>query len=640
MRDTSLLVPLQNPRTVLLIIWVVSALYLGSHANRDWVPIDDGALGHSAERVLDGELPHRDFDAIYTGGQSLLHAFAFRALGINILSMRILLLVFALTWVPAVYAIAGRGATPWVAGLVTLTCVVWSVPNHFAAMASWYNLFLTTFGMLALMRYLETTRRRWLVAAGLCAGTSVLFKVTGLSFAAAGVLTLLYREQELSFAPRPAQSDPVPESNPPPRPGRPSAYTVIVGLALLGLSAILIALVSQRPTAMNVLHFAVPGLILCGVLIANEFTHHACGNRWRRLTEMGVPFGLGLLLPIAVFAIPYAASSSLDDLYYGVFVLPTRRFANIHLELPPLSSLWTAAPLALLLVAGFRRRSSPIHAGWILAGACGLGLLLSIGNRASVYRATWDSVRPAVPLLALAVFALLGWRGGAAIPADRRAPLFLLAATAALSALVQLPFPGGVYFCYVAPLVILGIHHVVGAQLTRPAPLLALALVYYLLFGVFWNVPGSTFQMSFKYESFEPSAELDLDRARIRVSEPHARLYQSVVEEVQRHSSPGSFIYAAPDIPQIYFLSGRRNPTRSLFDMFAADYRTPDRVRSLLELLQLREVNVVVLSRPHGFSRLPSKFVAAIGQRYPHRVEFEPFVVFWRRPLAASSAHL
>jgi len=101
-------------------------------------------------------------------------------------------------FVPAVFAIASRFGPPLPAALITLLAVAWSLPNYFAGSVSWYNLFLASWGTLALLRHVETGRRRWLFLAGLCAGVSCLFKVTGLEFFAAALLFLVYREQESS----------------------------------------------------------------------------------------------------------------------------------------------------------------------------------------------------------------------------------------------------------------------------------------------------------------------------------------------------------------------------------------------------------------------------------------------------------
>src|SRR5262249_3659035 len=132
--------------TVLIAILSLSAFYTSSRVDRGWVPHDDGSLAHMAERVLDGELPHRDFDDIYTGGLSFLSAGAFKLLGINLLSIRITLLAFFLAFIAAFYSIALRFASPAIAAAVTLLGVVWSVPNYYAGMPSWYNLFFATFG--------------------------------------------------------------------------------------------------------------------------------------------------------------------------------------------------------------------------------------------------------------------------------------------------------------------------------------------------------------------------------------------------------------------------------------------------------------------------------------------------------------
>ena len=55
-------------RVILAAVLAISAVYVGCHLDRCWYPADDGALAHSAERMLQGQLPHRDYDDVYTGG--------------------------------------------------------------------------------------------------------------------------------------------------------------------------------------------------------------------------------------------------------------------------------------------------------------------------------------------------------------------------------------------------------------------------------------------------------------------------------------------------------------------------------------------------------------------------------------------
>ena len=80
----------------LIIIWILSAVYVFTFVDRGWIPHDDGSLAQMAERVLGGELPHRDFDEIYTGGLSFLYAVAFKILGLKLISIRIVFFLFFL----------------------------------------------------------------------------------------------------------------------------------------------------------------------------------------------------------------------------------------------------------------------------------------------------------------------------------------------------------------------------------------------------------------------------------------------------------------------------------------------------------------------------------------------------------------
>ena len=165
-------------------VWITSGVYLGSNLMRGWIAVDDGTAAESAERVLRGQLPHRDFVDVYTGGLSYLHALAFREFGVNLESLRWMLFLFFLIWVPALYFLATELTEDWAAAGLTLLAVVWSVPNFPSPMASWYNLFFATFGVAALFCYVKRPLARWLFAAGICGGLSFLVKSVGLYYIA------------------------------------------------------------------------------------------------------------------------------------------------------------------------------------------------------------------------------------------------------------------------------------------------------------------------------------------------------------------------------------------------------------------------------------------------------------------------
>src|SRR6266581_6391582 len=168
--------PSSRGRLLLALVLLLSALYMAWELKRGWVPSDEGTLAECADRVLRGELPHRDYHEGYTGGLRYLNAAAFRLFGTNLASMRYMLFLFFLAWVPAVYYVASRFVFPPIAAAVTLLAVAWGPPMYAAAMPSWYNLFFATFGLAALLRYTEAQSDRWLLIAGFCGGISFLFK--------------------------------------------------------------------------------------------------------------------------------------------------------------------------------------------------------------------------------------------------------------------------------------------------------------------------------------------------------------------------------------------------------------------------------------------------------------------------------
>ncbi len=180
----------------LLAVWIAGAIYVGARLDTGWVPVDEGTLGQSAERVIAGDLPHRDFDDVYTGGLARLDAVAFEVLGMRLTSLRVVLFAVFLLWIPAVYFIATRFTSPPGAAFATLLSIVWTLPSNPSAMPSWYNLFLATFGIAALMRFAETRHRRWLIVAGVAGGLSVLIKVIGLFYIAGAVLYFVFDERQ------------------------------------------------------------------------------------------------------------------------------------------------------------------------------------------------------------------------------------------------------------------------------------------------------------------------------------------------------------------------------------------------------------------------------------------------------------
>ena len=594
--------------------WAAVALYLLRFVDRGWVPHDEGMLAQIAERILGGEMPHRDFDDPYTGGLGYLHAMGFMLFGSRILSLRILLFLATLAWIPAVFEIARRFVPPAVAALITATAVVWTVPNYFASMPSYYNLFFATWGTVALLRHVDTNSRTWLFIAGLCGGLSFLVKASGLYFVGGAAIFLLYREQLDN------------------RGAGKQSLAIFGTKAAFGLLFVMSlgVLVRARPGASEFLHFFVPGTSLIAVLLWSEWAGGggAATDRIRRAAELVAPFLLGVALPVTLFLIPYLMTHTFSMWYQGVFVVPKSRFQSAAADLPALVTVLAALPYGLVLIAdashGFvvdRRWRIVLSIPAILIAV----LAVTGGTNESIYRSIWYSARHlTIPLTIACCMLLVSRKNGLSL--RRRQELFLLAVLAALMPLVQIPFGAAIYFCYAAPFLLLATLAAVRCSATKRLWPHGVLLAGYCLFAVLWTNTNYVWTLGAYPSRYSFVAASILTRAGITMTTDDRLQYSNVVSLIQQANHRNRYIYAGPDCPEVYFLSGTSNPTRTLYEFLGSGNH-----RETLDLIERLAIDVVVINRAPGFSGpLDPGLTAAFEQRFPYSAEAGRFLVRWR----------
>jgi 4-amino-4-deoxy-L-arabinose transferase-like glycosyltransferase len=605
-------------RLVLLVVLAISVAYVGRHLSRGWMPFDDGALAQSAERLLQGELPHRDFDDPYTGGLAFLNAGAFKLFGLTLWSMRLVLLAAFVAWVPAVYHVASRLVRPVAAGAITILSVVWSLPNYTAAMPSWYNLFLATFGTAALFRHLEDGRWRWLVAAGVAGGLSILVKVAGLYYVAAVLLFLVFRAH--------AQARDEAGPNAP----RGTAYVLFVTASLIAFVGALGLLVRRQLALPEVSHFILPGTAIAALLVRNEWTQAAGDSRarFRRLFRLLVPFVAGVALPVALFLVPYLRSGSVDALAYGVFVLPMKRFAFAVSRVLPLIAMVTVVPLALLAVLARVARGRAAQVAGVLVVLALAVLFVVTGRSDPIYRSVWYSVQMLLPGLVIAGVLVLARPRAADVGNPLLRPrTMLLLCVAALGNLIQFPYFVPNYFCYVAPLIVLVAVALCRYLRPRTALIPGAVLLFFITFAAVRMNNSTLYTMGVVYQPYLQTMPLGVDRGGLEVPVVHAEAYRRMVH-LLRAKARGGYTWASPDCPEVYFLSGLRNPTRTLFDFFD---EPAGRTARVLHALEQHGVTVVVMNARPAFSlQISDDLVAALEKRYPYAANIGPFQVRWR----------
>jgi Dolichyl-phosphate-mannose-protein mannosyltransferase len=596
-------------------IWLLCGAYSARFLTRGWIPHDEGTIGQSADRILHGELPHRDFDELYTGGVSYLHAAAMRVLGINLVTPRLVLFLFFMLFLAVVHAVARRLSTPSTALAAMPLVTVWSVPNYFVSLPSWYTLFFATGGTLALLRYLESPRRGWLVAAGVCGGLSVLAKITGAYYLAAAVLFLIYLEQQQSRAVRPQAS------------GR-SWFALLSAVP----GACLVLLLLQLPSLSSSFAFAplfAPALVVCAFIVWREWTLAPSRppiDRLRRLAYLVWPVVAGAAAVMLPFVAWYWQQGALPELVRGVLLQPQRRLVEASITPPSFAILAIAAPYAAVLLIDARSmKARESRVATLLA--IGLGLILLLGNYQLAFASTFAFVR-ALPLVAAVVGVVQ-----LAQPATRvrlsdahAARVFLLVSMAGLLSLVQVPYASPTYFYYCAPVVALALLAIVSSQHLPPSRVHAVVAVFLLAFAVFYTNQSYGWNLGVKFIPYSPSAPLAVDRGGLAVPDDDAKTYGELVKLVRAHAAGGT-IYAAPDCPEVYFLSGFANPTRTIFEFLSAARQ--DDVWTL-DLLRRAPVRAVVINNePLVSPRLDPAAVSVLETRFPTSQQVGRFTVRW-----------
>lgn len=614
---------------ILTLAWALCAAYGAIHLDHRWIPHDEGTLAHAAERVTHGQLPHADFDDVYTGGGTFLNAAVFELLGPRLINLRLMLYVAFLVWVATLLYIGSRFLSPWAAGLTAIAAVLWGMPNYAAALPSWYNLFFATFGTAALLREAETGKRGWLWLAGAFAGVSITFKIVGLYFVAATFLYFVYREVGAAHAASRRETREGAGADAPVPGASDRFYSMFVSAGVF-LFVLAVARLVRSEGLLGVVEYVIPVAALAAVILAAEWRAPAggFGTRLRRLLGWALPFGGGAALPIALFALPYVLDGSLDALLHGVFVLPIRRMGFATVSPPggvrPIALLVLAIVIALPMLSGWIRRGMAL-----LLAAIALAVL-ALSGQDPVYAAIFKSLIQLVPLAMIAaVVPLWRWdRSDAAPPRTRRDGLFLLLAVTATWSLVRYPFAGVLYYFYVVPLLFLTLAALSGDLRPARRHTIAGAIGFYALFAMLWIGTNSLLGILFRdqrpaVDDFIPPVQ----RAGLRMTRFEAAQYELLVRAVEVRAR-GPYLYATPDAPEVYFLTGMLNPTRTLFDFFD---EPAGRTQRVMDALREADVNVVVLKRQIPFSGpVPADLGRALAERYPSSEVLGLYELRWR----------
>ena len=163
-------------RYTLLILLLLSLIFLVMGATQRAAVADEGFSVYNAMRVMDGELPYRDFYALYAPGQFYTMAGLFRVFGLSLSVSRGFDVLLRLLLAVLVYLLARKlmsekwALVPAVLAILTLgTCANFGY-------AMFPALVFSLLSALCLLEFIAGKRPAWLLAAGLATGVAEIYR--------------------------------------------------------------------------------------------------------------------------------------------------------------------------------------------------------------------------------------------------------------------------------------------------------------------------------------------------------------------------------------------------------------------------------------------------------------------------------
>ena len=602
---------LSSPKIVALFS-IAIALGIGwFNLQQGWFPHDEGQLGQAAERVCNGQLPHRDFDDMYTGGLSFLNGLSFHLWGAGSRSMRWMLFLWYIPFVVSVFWLAKRilqtgtdeSSNPapqnllanWTPGLITILAAAWSIPMYSAPMPSWYNLFFAAWTLCFVLKFMEQGSRKYLLLGGLMVGLSITFKISGLFILAAVLLCLLYRNQTQQRA---VDADPTAADK-----RKLNALSICISIALGGASLVGLAFADQADRLMQTIHLVIPFIALTLFVLWNEWQIQRTGF-WKPLKEITwdvLSLGAGVAMPVAALIFVYLRVGALDDFLHGTFVLPKLRFEFASSPFPKFNSFLFTIPLALLLFPRLMgkfyqpRYDKPFSIVAIVISV----ILFASQNTDLGFVASFMSFRNLGPILVLGNLLLILSRAKKLKP-EKTLSLFAITAIAFFASLIQFPFAVSIYFFYAAPLFLVTALATSQFQTVVPRRTLAVVVAFLILFSCsrFHN-PLPVISMCAEYQP-HPGLPLETSRCKVVVDARLARVFNRLQELVDEHTEVGDTIFSTPDSPETGYMTNRKPFNGVMYEFFHEGLYSD--LGQLKRELAQTQVNLVVIKERPEFS--------------------------------------
>jgi len=522
---------------VLVTVTLINGGILWWYHNRTWWGPDDGQLAHVANRILSGEVLHRDIQDVRPGYVNFINAGALYIFGPSLLSLRYPLTIMVLGQsILLFFLFRPHGAI--LAGSLSLGSVTLGVLHYLNPNHHWYALFFT---ILLICHLLWSPRKSpwYLPIAGLLITTVGLTRhLTG---ALVGMGTLSY----LLFEETRERPEAIPWRQ------------LWVARLLCGSMLILLSLyLFQSTDAMGFLLF---GLWPVSFLAWQLTTLMVSNKRTLRIFgDLSLGMVISALPLFSYHILNNSLAAMIDDNLVRALDVLTWDYAK--------DRYW-----------------------WLLVGG-----LIEFGDNPGVVSLLNGMYFFTLPLFSALNGCLLLLTVGRKISTPSLALPILATFYGLVSLLTQRP----VYLYFTVILSIAGSLWLLLTVIPRWKFMMSLWLLFLSGVSIGFHAGEPITRTIIDYLRATKTALINsrnqLPRVGLKIDEPSLKSYRNVVDIIEKETHNGDYIFAIPNNSEIYFMTGRRNP----FRFFSTDHGvlSQTEVQSVIKTLETLRPRIITFS--------------------------------------------
>jgi len=165
-----------NYKSLILILFILQLLYLLVGINSIVNIYDEGVTVYGATRILEGDVPYKDFWTLYAPGQYYVLAAMFKLFGTSVLTERLWDTLARLMLAFLVFLLSRKLTSNKIALIPWFISIIWLQAIHFYGYAMFPALAFSLLAILFLFYYFEKPQKSLLLACGIAVGLAALFR--------------------------------------------------------------------------------------------------------------------------------------------------------------------------------------------------------------------------------------------------------------------------------------------------------------------------------------------------------------------------------------------------------------------------------------------------------------------------------